>query len=92
MAVKDRGSVYSMRFSEKDLALLKSLAERQGLSMSDLIREALTSLAATPSEPTVEIDTPRESKVFVYHGGPAQSVTRGATPSIMPAVAAVLTI
>lgn len=76
MATKERSSVYSMRFSEKDMALLKTLTERQGVSMSDLIREALATLAAAQREPTVELSTPPDTRVFVYHGEPAHSSTK----------------
>ena len=75
MAVKDRGSVYSLRFNEQDLALLKSLADREDMPISDLVREAVRTLANTQKEPTVEVTAPAESRVYIYRGGPDQSRT-----------------
>ena len=75
MAAKDRGSVYSLRFNEQDLALLKSMAEHEHMTISDLVREAVRAFATMQKEPVVEVSAPAEAKVYIYSGGPVASRT-----------------
>lgn len=67
------GTVLSVRLNEKELARLRSAAGREGTRMSDFIREALDAYAAIRREPTVQIEAPSGSRVYVYRGGPPSS-------------------
>lgn len=75
-AEKPKGGVYSLRFNAEELELLKSVAEREDMKISEVIREAIRVLAAARRDSIIEIGGARELRAFVSRGEPAMSGTR----------------
>ncbi|HLF71081.1 MAG TPA: hypothetical protein VI759_02880 [Dehalococcoidia bacterium] len=84
----DRSGVYSLRFSDKELELLKSFAEREDMKISEVVREAIMSLVAAQREPIVEVTAPADARVYIYGGEPTQNVTKNNSVPLFLAIAA----
>ena len=83
--MKEQGGVYSLRFNAKELGFLKGLAKREEMKISEVVREAVRSLAAAQREPTIDVTAfpGTDLRVYIYHGRPVSSITGGAiTPEV----------
>ena len=71
----DRGQVFSIRFTPKELEALRALAAREDMRISDVVRAALANYLTRQGDPVVHIDAPRDARVYIYTGVPATSET-----------------
>lgn len=78
----EKGQVFSIRFSQRELQALRALAARDDVRISDLVRAAIAEYMAANRDPVVDIDAPAESRVYIYTGAPAASETE--TRAISP--------
>lgn len=69
------------------MARVKTAAERDRARVADFIRDALDSYVAGRREPTIQIEAPSGSRVYVYRGQPPLSIST--TPAIVVPIAPV---
>src|SRR5688500_12599444 len=72
----DKGQVYSIRLSGREMALLQAIAKREDIAVSEVVRAAIADYASARRYPVIDFDAPDGARVFIYAGAPATSHTR----------------